>query len=254
MFDAQITGYNKDEIEKKLKGCLNDLVEDIGHIVTRNLKTGLVNPISTKWYAKEAQEYFQNTVAPNVKSSGETIRGLLADYAVQISRSGKRWANITGNEAPVLGEGDIQGIDTFYDLDVEAIKKTRSDGAAALYEAAVNDIAPGLTKVEENINNEIKALGNKMNASTSFLGHEQAEEVKKCLDRIIAEIDKMFQSLISGEEPTSIAFSLQKFKEKYANQADFEEKVWRNTTVNINTESSADVAKPGASQGMTQTQ
>ena len=137
MFDAlreDVTGYNKDEIEKKLKGCLNDLVEDIGHIVTRNLKTGLVDPISTKWYAQEAQDYFKDIVAPNVKSSGETVRGLIVDYAVEISNAGARWANTTGNEAPVLGEGDIQDIGTFYDLDVEAIKKTRSDGAAVLYE------------------------------------------------------------------------------------------------------------------------
>lgn len=250
MFDAlndKITGYNKDEIEKKLKGCLNDLVKDIGNIVIRNLKTGLVDPISTKWYAQEAQDYFHNTVAPNVKSSGETIRGLLADYAVEISNAGARWANTTGNEAPVLGEGDIQDIGTYYDLDVEAIKKTRSDGAAVLYEEDVNDISSGLSKVEENINNEIIALGNKMNARTSFLGHDQAEEVKKCLDRIIAEIHKMFQSLISGSEPTSIAFQLKKFKEKYATQAEFEEKVWSNTQVSINNEPSGSAA-PGTPQ------
>ena len=239
MFDAlreDITGYNKDEIEKKLTGCLNDLVEDIGNIVTRNLKIGLVDPISTKWYAQEAYYYFHNTVAPNVKSSGETIRGLLQDYAGKIEAAGKRWGNTTGNNPPVLG--DIQGISTYYDLDVEAIKRTRSDGAAVLYEKDVNDIATGLTKVEETINTQIIALGNKMNARTSFLGHDQAEEVKKCLDRIIEEIHKMFQSLLSSSEPTSIAYQLQKFKEKYATQAEFEEKVWSNTKVNITNEPS----------------
>lgn len=252
LFRDDITGYNKDEIETKLTGCLNDLVAEIGNIVVRNLKTGLVDPISTKWYAKEAQDYFKDSIAPSVKSSGETIRGLLVDYADKIENAGKRWGNTTGNEPPVLGE--INEIGTNYDLNVDAIQKTRSDGAAVLYEKDVNDIATGLTRVEETINNEIIALGNKMNASTSFLGHEQAEEIKKCLDKIIAEIHKMFQSLISGSEPTSIAFQLQKFKEKYATQAEFEEKVWSNTTVNINNESGADVVKPGASQGTMQTQ
>mgnify|MGYP003301556976 CR=1 FL=1 len=245
-----ITGYSKDEIENKLKGVLNELVEEIGKIVTTNLKTGLVEPIKTKWYAKEAQDYFKDEVAPNVRNSGIAIRGLLQDYANAIERAGLRWANRTGNDAPKIGE--INDIGSNYDLNVDAIQKIReSDGAAVLYEKDVNDIAAGLTKVEENINDEIKALGNKMNASTSFLGHDQAEEIKKCLDRIIAEIHKMFQSLISGSDPASIAFNLKKFKEKYATAAEVEEKLWSNITVSINQETPSGAA-PSTSQNLDQ--
>lgn len=245
--DKEITGYSKQEIENKLTGVLNELLEGIGKIVTTNLKTGLVDPISTKWYAQEAQDYFKDSVAPSVKNSGIAIRGLLQDYAKAIERGGLRWANRTGNEAPKIGE--INDIGSNYDLNVDAIKKIReSDGAAVLYEKDVNDIATGLTRVEENINDEIKALGNKMDASTSFLGHDQAEAIKGCLDKIIAEIHKMFQSLISASDPTSIAFNLKKFKEKYATAAEVEEKLWNNMEVTINQETPSAAAAPGTPQ------
>lgn len=247
MFDAlneainseTISGYNKDEIENRLTGCLNELLEEIGKIVTTDLKTGLVDPISEKWFAQEAQDYFNDVVAPHVYNSGIAIRGLLVDFSDAIEKSGQRWAERTGNEAPVLGE--ISGIGSFFKLDVEAIRKTRDDGAAVLYEKDVNDISTGLTKVEEKINNEIKALGNKMNASTSFLGHGQAEALKGCLDKIIAEIHEMFQSFLSDGE-SSIAFQLQKFKEKYATAAKSEKQIWDNTEVTIEQETPSGAA------------
>lgn len=239
LFGDDISGYNKQEIQDKLKVALNELLAEIGKIVTTDLKAGLVDPISEKWYAKEAQDYFNDVVAPHVYNSGIAIRGLLQDFSDAIERSGKRWAERTGNDAPVLG--DINGIGQSFKLDVSAIRKITDDGAAVLYEKDVNDIAAGLTKVEEQINDEIKALGNKMDASTSFLGHGQAEAIKGCLDKIIAEIHKMFQSFLSGGE-TSIAFQLQKFKEKYATAAKAEKNMWDNTQVTINQETPSGAA------------
>ncbi len=239
LFGDDISGYNKEEIEKKLTSTLNELLAEIGKIVTTDLKAGLVDPISTKWYAKEAQDYFNDVVAPHVYNSGIAIRGLLQDFSDAIEKSGQRWSLRTGNEAPKLGE--INSIGSSFKLDVSAIQKTAEGGAAVLYEKDVNDIATGLTKVEDQINDEIKALGNKMDASTSFLGHGQAEALKGCLDKIIAEIHKMFQSFLSDGE-TSIATQLQKFKEKYATAAKAEKQMWDNTEVTITQETPSGAA------------
>ena len=79
------TGYNKKEIENLINN-INDSLEKTGEAITDSLYDGIILPMSTAWYAPEAQEFFEE-FKEEVKASGQVINTSFDNFRLAIQKA-----------------------------------------------------------------------------------------------------------------------------------------------------------------------
>ncbi len=214
---GEVSGYNSENV-KALRGAINDTAQACGETIVSTLETDIITPMSTAWYAEEAQQYFEGFKA-QVKASGETIKEVFEGFRGNIEKTGEEWATATGAaEAPTLDPLD----DVELDLNIEAILAVNEAGDRSLDEAAVEQVVNNLSSTEATIKDSLTGLAENLDASTAFLGHGQGDAVQACFVKVTEAVHKIFEFILTGGEggaDDSLSGALTKFKEKYSDSA-----------------------------------
>ena len=208
---GDVSGYNKGKVEE-LRDSINNTAKACGDAVVEELHSGIVVPMSSKWFAEEAQDYFEG-FATAVKECGVTIKEVFDQFRANVESTGGEWATATGGEAPTLAAID----DVELNLDVSAILNMNGAGDRSLDEDGVQGIVDSIPTVEAAIKSRLTGLANQLNAETAFLGHGQGAAVQACFVKVAEAVHQIFNYLLSGDDALSGA--LKAFKEKYATSA-----------------------------------
>ena len=213
---GEMSGYNKAQVEA-LRDAINSAAQETAEGIVEELANGVITPISTCWYAEEAQEFFQKFADEGVAKCGEAIKGIFEEFKNNVEATGAAWAEATG--AGEAGKPQLPAIDDVnLVLSVDAIQAVDGSGNRYLNEGEVEKVAGSLETVEGNIKTRLSGVANKLDASTAFLGHGQGDAVRACFDKVLGVVHTIFQKLLVGED--ALAGALAKFKQKYAESAE----------------------------------
>lgn len=222
---GEVSGYNKGRVEE-LRAVINDTAKSTSSVIVDELTNYIVTPMSTAWYAEEAQEYFQ-TFKEVVAKTGETITDVFDKFRDNIEKTGAAWAEATKGEAPTLEKiEDVQ-----VDLSVDAIQATNEAGDRSLDEAAVDKVKESIPDCKEAIKNGLSGLAQNLDASTAFLGHNQGTEIQACFVKVAEAVEKIFDFVLAGED--GLEGALAAYKEKYAGSATNVASSFQNAEVDI---------------------
>lgn len=184
-------GYNKKNIEE-LRDVINTTAQECGKKVADILNKEIIVPMSNAWFATEAVNYFAS-FKKDVAKSGVNIKNTFEKFKSNIELAGKDWAERTKNEVPQLAQlDDVEVI-----VDVSSIQKEDNTGTAKIIVDDANRIANNLENVEKNIQQELKNISTKLDASTSFVGGNQSQSIQSFFTELCGEIHKIF-SFLSG--------------------------------------------------------
>lgn len=223
---GEISGYNEQAVVD-LRDVINNTAQSTKDVIIEELTNGVITPMSTVWYAEEAQEYFAG-FAENVKSSGTTIKEVFDGFRANVQKTGEDWAEATGAEStPTLSELD----DVVLELNVDAIEAKNAAGDRSLDEDGVDTVIGSLEGVEETIKSRLSGLAQDLDASTAFLGHGQGESVQNCFVKVAESVHKIFEYLLIGDD--ALEGALSKYKEKYATSAENVASSYDNAEVEI---------------------
>ena len=188
-------GFSKTEIEG-LRDKINTVAGSCAEDITNILEQRIVQPMSEKWYAGEAVEFFQEFKTV-VGSTGTVIHEAFDNFRQAIQEAGSYWATNTKSEAetPVLATLD----DVSLDLDVSSIKEKDESGRVIIHSVGAGAVANSLTDVENEINDTMNRHAQSLDASTAFIGGGQAEAISACFDAVSTAVSKIFKFLTTGE-------------------------------------------------------
>lgn len=201
------TGYNKEQIEG-LRDAINSTAQEAAQGIVEKLESGIVTPMSTIWYAEEGVEFFEK-FADVVKQSGTNIHDVFQTFNDYVGQAGANWAENTKGEAPTMAA--IDNIELV--LNVSAILNTNEKGDRGIEREQANSVADNLEQVKSEIETTLKELAAKLDATTSFLGGNQAEAVQNCFVQVSGEVHKIFNYLTEGDD--SLRSAIIKTAEKY---------------------------------------
>jgi len=225
MSKGEISGYNKSKVED-LRDSINDAAQSVSEIVIDELKNGVIIPISSAWYAEEAQQYFEE-FRESVAACGVTVHDSFDKLRIQIEKTGKEWAIATNGEEPTLAELD----EVILDLDVSNILHTNTIGDRMLDEGKVHRVIASLPNIEQSIKMRIHALSYKIQAESAFLGHGQSAAIQNCFNNVSSVIHKVFEFLLIGDD--SLQSALYKFMNKYRTSAEIAASNYNKTEIEI---------------------
>ena len=186
-------GHNNTEITE-LRTAINTALSNTISGITESLHDGIIVPMGRTWYAPEAQEFF-GKFKEAVHTTGQNIETAFENFRSNIEKLGQYWAENTGSEAPVLAALDAISLD----IDISEIldKKTNGDVGIDADEATV--VADGLLGVQEDIKTKLTEYAESLDASTSFLGGDQAGAISELFTEVQNAVAKLFDYLTEGE-------------------------------------------------------
>ncbi len=238
MADSTLYGFNQEQVEglrAKIATAYSNCVDDI----LDTLKTGIVTPISTAWYAPEACGFFgkeedgvtipDSNLKEVVKETSKTIYDCFDGFRQDIQLAGQNWYDNTSGRQGSAAEGAAAGGESGgevqleklemidLDLDVSAIEKQDGAGNVVLDDSGVSAVEENLGSVEDTIKTKMTEQKEQLDASTAFLGGGQAEAIESCFEKLLAAISGIFKWLSEGEDSLASAFS--KARKKYEDVA-----------------------------------
>lgn len=145
---GEVSGYNATEVEA-LADVISSTAQKAGEGIVERLHNEIVVPMSSVWYAPEAQEFFQK-FSETVASAGENITAAFDAYRQAVQDAGKNWAENTKGAAPVLKA--VQQV--ALNLSVGEILPDNA-GNVTLDEGQAENIAGKLKDVEANIKSDL---------------------------------------------------------------------------------------------------
>ena len=175
------TGYNKKEIENLINN-INDSLEKTGEAITDSLYEGIILPMSTAWYAPEAQEFFEE-FKEEVKASGQVINTSFDNFRLAIQKAGELWAQNTQGEVPVLPE--VTGVEL--NLNITPIQ-SEDNGRIVINGNEAAKVAMSLSEIEEEIKSKIASITRNLDLDTSFIGRGQSQAILNCFTDIYSSI------------------------------------------------------------------
>lgn len=179
------TGYNCEKVEA-LRDVINSTAQKAGENIVEKLHSGIIVPMSSAWYAPEAQEFF-NQFAEQVKGSGEAVTEVFNKFRGFVQDAGTDWASNTGGTAPQLAA--IDNVELI--LNVSDIQPDNG-GTVEIFESEATKVAGSLGEVQSEIQSDLQNIAGDLTADTAFLGHGQAEAVQSCFEQISGEVSKIF--------------------------------------------------------------
>ena len=203
---SEITGYNCERVQE-LSPVINKTAQEAGKGIVERLHSEIIVPMSTVWYAPEAQTFFEG-FATTVKNSGINIQKAFDAFREAVQKAGENWAENTKGQAPVLAA--VQPVELI--LNVSDIKAD-NNGNVTIDAGEASVIAANLDEVESNIKQDLEKLANDLNAETAFIGHSQADSIQDCFIKVSGEVSKIFKYLTEGED--SLEGQIKKAVKKY---------------------------------------
>lgn len=207
MNGGEVSGYNKGKIEA-LAEKINSTAQQAGEGIKEELENGIITPMSDKWYAPEAVEFFESFKS-TVAQSGAVITEVFDTFRQAVQDAGTNWAENTKGEAPTLSPVNTVEIE----LNISAIQAINGAGDVSLDESGATSVAGTLGEIEQNIKTRLENLAQGLADGTEFLGHGQAEKVSECFVKVSGEVHKIFKFLTEGD--SSLQSCLNKFVTKY---------------------------------------
>ena len=221
-------GYNAQQVAE-LRTAINEACKESVSKVSEELTSWIVKPMSTAWYAEEAQTYFEG-FKEQVKSSCTTIQQVFDGFRANILQTATDWANATG--AGDAGIPELTAIDTpEIEFSVEAIENMDGSGNRFLDEDAVQAVIGDIPSCEEAISSDLQAIAQKLDASASFLGGGQAAAMQDCFVKVAEAVHQIFQFILTGDK--SLNTALTDFKTKYTGSAANVATSYKNADVKI---------------------
>ncbi len=201
-----VSGYNCGQVEA-LRDVINTTAQNAGQNIVEILHNKIIVPMSSRWYAPEAVQFFDG-FKQTVAASGEAITQAFDGFRASVEAAGANWAENTGGQSPVLA-----AIDTVVlDLNTSEILPDNA-GNVTIDESGASQIASSLADVEQEIKEDLKGLAGQLNAETAFIGHNQASSLQECFVEVSGAIHKVFQYLTEGED--SLQSQINKAVQKY---------------------------------------
>ena len=191
--NADMTGYNPEEVTD-LGPEVKKSSENVATIIKEKVENGIIQPISTEWYAQEAVDFF-TAFAETVKQTGTAIAEAFDSFIASIESAGNNWAeNVKGDQVTLERVGEIN-----IDISIEEIKAKDEQGNIGIREEEARGVADKLGEVRTDIETSLSEEAQKLNAETAFLGHDQAQAVTNCFDAVNKAVSKIFDFLIEGD-------------------------------------------------------
>jgi len=190
--NSSVTGYNCEQVNA-LRDVINNTAQEAGKGIVDRLHNEIITPMSTAWYAPEAQEFFEG-FAETVKESGTNIQEAFDSFRDAVEKAGASWAENTGGEQPSLPTID----DVDLTLSVSEIQAS-NNGDVTINSDEANAVANSLSQVEEEIKSDLESLAAKLDAASAFIGGGQASALQECFVTVSGEIHKIFKYLTEGE-------------------------------------------------------
>ena len=207
-----VGGYDKRKVED-LATTIQDTYEAVCDKIETKLNEDFITPMSTVWYAPEAKEYFEG-VAQDVENMADTMRQAYSNYRDWIQAAGENWWENTKGSGGGGLKPELKTIsDENITLSVKKIKESQGN-TVKMDEQACYNIADRLDTIRTECLNIVKTEHAKLNASSAFLGHGQAQAANDCFVEVANAIDQLFKILSSFKD------DLHKAAEKYKKVAE----------------------------------
>ena len=197
-----VGGYNKDKVEK-IATTINDAFKAVADAIETKLDERLVIPMSTAWYAPEAQDEFKE-IDKAVSQMATSMKEAYEGYRSWVQQMGETWAENTGGKKPSLAAVKNRDIN----LSDGKIKKDNG-GNVTLDEQKAITVAADMPVVRQELFNMIKTEHGKLNAASAFIGHGQADAANTCFVKVADALNKLFALL------NTLGERLKKYAKKY---------------------------------------
>ena len=213
-----VIGFSVEEINA-LRGKINDTAQSCAEGIVSKLEQSIVTPMSTIWYAGEAVEFFE-AFKTTVSNTGTVIHDAFDSFRNSIQEAGKFWAENTHSptspELPALDEVTL-------DLNVDSIKAVEEGTNRSVIDPTrANSLAGSLEALEGEIRTYLEGQARQLDATTAFIGGDQASAITTCFEKVGGEVSKIFNFLYTGEgteDGKSLKENINAAVEKYQTMA-----------------------------------
>lgn len=187
-------GYNPDQVEA-LASVIDQTAQNCAAGVVEVLHDQFVVPMSEAWFAQDAVNFFE-VFNETVKATGTSIQEAFDAFRTDIQNLGNAWAKLT--QGPEVNLAAVSTITL--NLSYSEIKTAEpGTGNIIIYEEKANSVANSLTEVRTTIEEKMEDAADKLDASASFFGGNQAQAIQDCFTRLSAAVAKIFDFLCEGE-------------------------------------------------------
>ncbi len=198
--EGELFGYNHENIAK-IHDRVNEVAKNTVSSIETVIENDIVIPMSTVWYAPEAQDFFNN-LKITVAGVAETLTKAFNDFIANVNSAEEAWAKKTSSETYGMGAmTTVQPIDPLeITIDIKAIKD-QDRGNVSLHKARALNIANNdLATVQTNLEKDIaKQKGELESVNQAFLGGGQGAAVESCFETVLEAIGHIFDFLTKGE-------------------------------------------------------
>lgn len=194
MASGDAHGYNPNEVEA-LAPVIDQTAQNCAAGVVEILHDQFVVPMSDAWFAQDAVDFF-DSFNEIVKSTGTSIQEAFDAFRTDIQDLGNAWAELT--KGPQVNLSAVSTITL--NLSYSEIKTSEpGTGNVIIYESKADSVADSLADVRTAIEDKMKEAAEKLDASASFFGGNQAQAIEDCFTRLSAAVAKVFDFLCEGE-------------------------------------------------------
>lgn len=181
----EVAGYNRDKVNA-IGDTINNTYATLVKGLADKIQAGLVDPMSTKWYAPEAVDEFKD-IQKAVKKMGEAMYDAYKAYRDWVQQMGENWAANTKGKKPSLKNPGKKSID----INVSKIQK-ENGGNVTLDEKGAQAVAATMKQLHSDMLALVRAEHGKLEASSAFIGHGQAAAATACFVKVADAIGVLF--------------------------------------------------------------
>ena len=186
------TGYNPSQVEA-LFDQVQTSANRVSETIVDEIQSGIISPISQALFTPEGVEFFQQfkTVVAN---TADEIEAAFNSFNESLATAANNWAdNVKGEHISARHVQDIS-----LDIDISPIQ-TNQNGNYGIIEDDAKRVANNLESVKQSITAKLTNISLELEASSAFMGHEQASAVIGCFKRVVQAITRVFDFLTTGD-------------------------------------------------------
>ena len=201
-------GFNPSEIEN-LTTYVGTTASRVAAEIENIINTRIMQPVSTGWAAPEAVEYFEGGFKPTVLASGQAITETYNNFIKALQESVNIWAENTKAVAPQL--------QPITDVTIEinsGLIHDEMNGNIVISRDICQSVINDLPSVEADIQAKMRELNTELDASTSYIGGNQAQAIQECFASLSEIVRDVFK-YINEDDENSLQANLLRAVEKY---------------------------------------
>ena len=210
-----MTGYNTEALTA-LRDSINTACQDAAEEIVSAIQDGIITPISTEWYTPEGKDFF-TSFADTVNGTATKIQEAFDGFRASVQSAADNWAENTKGATTEGITVELSVIDTpEMSLDVSGISASNGN-EIGINETGATKVASNLETVYADIQSRLSEIASGLDASSAFLGGDQASSISTCFADVNAAVAKIFEFLTTGDD--SLLSQINKAVEKYGSVA-----------------------------------